>query len=349
MKFRVDLDARGYEVHVGHGTRALLESIIRDRAPRAQRAVIVTSPQLRVLPWFDFVTGVEADVVEVPDGERAKTPATFVELVETLAQRGLSRDDLVVAIGGGAITDLAGFAAASYLRGIDFVNVATSVAGQVDAAIGGKTGVNLAAGKNLLGAFHQPIAVVCDLDVLETLPPRDFRAGMGEVVKCALLEGLDGEGLRSMSFDAQVELAIALKARVVSGDEREGSTRALLNYGHTLAHALERASIAQGRDDLRHGEAVAIGLAFAARLARALGRLNDAGVAVHDEMLASVNLPTRVPDHYDTLDLLEAMKHDKKAHHDLTFVLAGPEGFSVVRGVDTELVRHELEQFRGES
>ncbi|MDE3222510.1 MAG: 3-dehydroquinate synthase [Acidobacteriota bacterium] len=346
---RVDLGARGYDVHVGHGTRAQLASIIRERASRAKCAVIVTSPKLRALPWFDLVTGLETDVVEVPDGERAKTPETFVGLVETLAQRGLSRDDLVVAVGGGAITDLAGFAAASYLRGIDVLHVATSVAGQVDAAIGGKTGVNLVAGKNLLGAFHQPIAVVCDLDVLETLPPRDFRAGLGEVVKCALLEGLGAEELRLMSFEAQVELAISLKARVVSGDEREGSTRALLNYGHTLAHAMERASILQGHDDLRHGEAVAIGLAFAARLARALGRLDDAGVEVHDEMLASVQLPSRVPAQYDTADLLEAMSHDKKAHHDLTFVLAGPQGFSVVRGVDATLVRDELEHFRGES
>lgn len=349
MKIAVDLGERSYDVVVGEGVRAQLASMIADRAPRAERAAIVTSASLRSQPWFDLVTGVETTILELPDGERAKRPEHYVTLVESLATLGLSRHDVVVGVGGGAITDVAGFAAATYLRGVPVVHVATTVAGQVDAAIGGKTGVNLGAGKNLLGAFHQPLGVLCDLATLQTLSERERRAGMGEVVKCALLEGKSPAWLASTSFETQMELAIALKARLVASDEREGSARALLNYGHTLAHALEREALAQANESLRHGEAVAIGLAFAARLARAVGRLDDHGVDEHDAAMNLFHLPTRVPAVFDSSALIEAMSHDKKAHHDLTFVLAGTEGFSVVSGLAPDVVRTTLDQFRGES
>ncbi|HUY43142.1 MAG TPA: 3-dehydroquinate synthase family protein [Acidimicrobiales bacterium] len=348
MRINVALSERSYDVYVGAGVRRELAATIARLAPRARRAAFVTSTELLTQPWFDFESGIAHDLHEIPNGERAKTTDSYLSLVEAFARSRLSRDDLVVAVGGGAITDVAGFAAATYLRGVALINVATTVAGQVDAAIGGKTGINLPDGKNLVGAFHQPLAVFCDYETLDTLPERERRAGMGEIAKCVLLESRDQAWLERATFEEQVELALSLKARIVSDDEFEGGARALLNYGHTLGHALERESLARNIDALRHGEAVAIGLAFAARLARDLGRVDDQVVAAHDAVLAGFALPSRVPNELDTSALLDAMAHDKKAHHDLTFVLAGAQGFSVVAGVAPEQVRDALERFRGE-
>ena len=246
------------------------------------------------------------------------------------------------------MTDLAGFAAATYLRGIDLVHIPTSLVGQVDAAIGGKTGVNLRSGKNLVGAFHQPVGVLCDFETIVTLPERERLAGLGEVAKCWLLEGGFAEELADVSLHDLIVMSVKLKAAIVSADELEGGRRALLNYGHTLAHALEKVALARDRDELRHGEAVAIGLAFAVRLAEALGRVDHSEVLRHDDVLAFLGLRRRIPENYPTSSLLEAMAHDKKAHHDLSFVLAGAEGFEVVNDVDRQLVSDELERFRGE-
>lgn len=348
MKLRVELGERGYDIICGYGVRHELAGLIAERAPRAQRALVVTAKSLRGATWCDVQPGVSFDVIEIPDGEASKTREVYFQLVDEMASRRLSRHDVVVAVGGGATTDVVGFAAATYLRGVSLVNISTTVAGQVDAAIGGKTGVNLDAGKNLLGAFHQPIGVLCDLETLETLSERDRTAGMGEVVKAALLEGRTLDWFTTAKFEELLEMAIALKARIVSGDEREGDQRVLLNYGHTLAHALERRSLTRGEGSLRHGEAVAVGLAFAARLARRLELVDDTLVREHDEFLREIGLPTRVPDFFDTEELIESMKHDKKAHHDLSFVLAGPGGFSLVSGIDESVVRDTLERFRRE-
>jgi 5-deoxy-5-amino-3-dehydroquinate synthase len=254
-----------------------------------------------------------------------------------------------VAVGGGAITDLAGFAAAVYLRGVALVQMPTSLVGQVDAAIGGKTGVNLRAGKNLVGAFYQPLGVLCDTSVLSTLDARERHSGLGEVAKCWLLESRDLDSLRVAPLSALIETAVALKVAIVSGDERESGARVLLNYGHTLAHALEKLALQRGPDEVRHGEAVAIGLAFAARVARALERVGDEVVTYHDDVLSVLGLSGRLPEGYDTEQLLEAMTFDKKARHDLSFVLAGPEGYSLVTGLDRALVAEVLERFKGES
>ncbi len=181
----------------------------------------------------------------------------------------------MVAVGGGAVTDLVGFAAAVYLRGVGVVQIPTSLVGQVDAAIGGKTGINLRAGKNLVGSFHQPLGVLCDTSVLSSLPERERRSGLGEVAKCWILESRDVVSLHRASLTELIEVSAGLKVGIVSDDEREGGRRVLLNYGHTLAHALEKIALARNEDELRHGEAVAIGLAFAARLARALDRVDD--------------------------------------------------------------------------
>ncbi|MBW4030088.1 MAG: iron-containing alcohol dehydrogenase [Acidobacteria bacterium] len=351
MRIRVDVRDAPYEVYLGDGVRHEVGGFIAEHFARARMAVIITSPEIRRQPWFDFGIGigfgVETTVIEVPDGEAAKTLASLEQVCEQLARHQVSRHDVVVGVGGGAITDLAGFAAAVYLRGVAVLQVPTSIVGQVDAAIGGKTAVNLAAGKNLVGAFHQPAGVWCDTATLVTLSERERVAGMGEVAKCWLLEGRTRAQLTDASMVELIELSVALKARIVAADEFETSgTRALLNYGHTLGHALELAALARNSDELRHGEAVAIGLAFAARLARALGRVGDDVVTQTDAVLDFFTLPRRCPRDLDLDEVIAVMARDKKAHHDLTFVLAGGEGYEVVAGIDARVVRGALEQFR---
>jgi 5-deoxy-5-amino-3-dehydroquinate synthase len=349
VNFTVELAERSYDVVVGDGARDELAAMIATRAPRAKSVVIVTSASLAHQPWFSLSSGLEQFTILAPEGESAKTMDALADLLEAFAERRLSRDDVIVAVGGGAITDLAGFAAATYLRGVALVQVPTSLVGQVDAAIGGKTGVNLAAGKNLVGAFYQPLGVLCDTSVLKTLAPRERLSGLGEVAKCWLLEKRSVEDLRDASLDSLIEMAVGLKVAIVGADEREGSTRVLLNYGHTLAHALEKLALRRGPDELRHGEAVAIGLAFAARLARALDRVGDDEVKYHDEVLETLELDGRLPGNYDMDELLEAMTFDKKARHDLSFVLAGVDGYSLVTGIDRAVVANVLERFKGDS
>jgi 5-deoxy-5-amino-3-dehydroquinate synthase len=215
--------------------------------------------------------------------------------------------------------------------------VPTTLLGMVDAAIGGKTGVNLPEGKNLVGAFWQPAGVVCDLDALSTLPPRELRSGHGELAKYHFLTGDD---LEAMALEERVAAAVAIKAEVVAADEREGGRRAILNYGHTLAHALETA----GHHELRHGEAVAIGLWYAAALARRLGRIDDDRVERHREVLAGYDLPLAPPPGADVEELVALMGRDKKAIDGLTFVLDGPRGVEVVAGVPADLVRETLKE-----
>lgn len=348
MKIPVDLAERSYDVVVEPGARAQLGALIHARAPRAKSVALVTSATLLHQSWFDLESGLEQFVVEVPEGEMAKTLDAFGAVVETLAAQRLSRDDVVVGVGGGAVTDLAGFAAATYARGVGLIQVPTSLVGQVDAAVGGKTGVNLRAGKNLLGAFHQPLGVLCDTEVLATLGDRERKSGLGEVAKCWLLEGRSASELSSASLETLIEISVTLKARLVAGDERDSGERVLLNYGHTLAHALEKVALRRDPDELRHGEAVAIGVAFAARLARELGRVGDDVVNEHDAVLDALGLARELPNDADPDELLEAMRHDKKARHDLRFVLAGPEGFSLVEDVDHAVVYSTLTRFRGE-
>jgi 5-deoxy-5-amino-3-dehydroquinate synthase len=344
----VELGERSYDVVVDVDARHQLGELIKRRAPRARSVALVTSSSLVNETWFDIESGREQAVFLVPEGESAKTLGSLEELLEALAQGRLSRDDVIVGVGGGAISDLAGFAAATYLRGVALVQIPTSLVGQVDAAIGGKTGVNLRAGKNLVGAFHQPLGVLCDTSVLDTLPERERKSGLGEVAKCWLLEGRPVDELVTTSLSSLIELSVRLKADVVSNDEREGGLRVLLNYGHTLAHALEKLSLRIGPDELRHGEAVAIGLAFAVRLAKELDLVGENEVANHDAVLEQLGLVTDLPARYDPEELLEAMGHDKKAHHDLSFVLPGPSGFAVVSDIDEANVRDVLELFQGE-
>ena len=348
MKVEVALAGRSYDVSIGAGVRHQLHSVLEERCPDYQLCVIVTSSMLLDEPWFDFLPERNVHIVEVPEGEDAKRLEVLESVCEELAALNVSRSDVIVGVGGGAITDFAGFVAAVYLRGLRLIQVPTTLVGQVDAAIGGKTAVNLSSGKNLVGAFHQPVAVLCDDETLATLDLRDRHSGLGEVAKCWLLEGRDASEIPSTSLEQLIQLSVALKARIVSADEFEGGQRALLNYGHTLAHAIEALSLRRSRDELRHGEAVAIGLGFAARLAYALDRVDHSVVANHDDVLSRFGLSSAVPKELVTADIVAAMGHDKKARHDLTFVLAGPSGFETVTGIDERVVTDALEEFRGE-
>ena len=239
---KVPLGERSYDVLVGQGVRSRLAEVL---PAEARRAVVVTAEEIRV----EIDPGVPTETIYLPPGEQHKNLASIEELCRGFARFGLTRADAVIAVGGGLITDTAGFAAAVYHRGVRVVFVPTSLLAQVDAAIGGKTGVNLPEGKNLVGAFWQPSAVLCDTETLESLPERDYRSGLGEIAKYHFL---GGGRLDELPIEERIARCVEIKAEVVSADEREAGSRALLNYGHTLAHALEIA----GGFELRHGEAV---------------------------------------------------------------------------------------------
>jgi len=325
----VELEDRSYPVIVGAGARHRLLELL---PAGGGRAAIVTQ---ETIPW-EVDSGIEQRTFFLDDGEDAKNLESVEQLCREFSRWGLTRSDVVVALGGGVVTDVAGFAAAVYHRGVAVIHVPTTLLGQIDAAIGGKTGVNLPEGKNLVGAFWQPSAVLCDTETLTTLPPREYRSGLGEMAKYAFL-GV--EGLRDMALDDAVTACVSCKAAVVAADERESGTRALLNYGHTLAHAIETT----GGYDLLHGEAVGIGLVFAARLAKRLGRIDDARVAKHEKLVCEYDLPSRLPPGSDHDALVAVMGKDKKvANSGLTFVLDGRSGLQVVRDVPEAEVRAAL-------
>jgi 5-deoxy-5-amino-3-dehydroquinate synthase len=330
----VPLGVRSYDVVVGDGARHHLPAVL---PPGVRRAAVVTQAGVGV----SVDPGCESRVFVIGDGETAKSMATVENLCSQWAQWGLTRGDVVVAVGGGLVTDVAGFAASVYHRGVPVVFVATTLLAQIDAAIGGKTGVNLPEGKNLVGSFWQPTAVLCDTEVLRTLPDREVRNGFGELAKYRFL-GLATEGATSLEDPAlpeTVAACVAIKAAVVAEDERESGRRAILNYGHTLAHALE----IDGGFDLRHGEAVAIGLVFAARLGHALGRIDADAVNRHVDVVAGYGLPTTLPLGARPVDLVALMARDKKAIDGLTFVLDGAHGVEPVSGVAVETVTRVLE------
>ena len=337
IRVPVPLADQPYDVWVGEGAASLLASVL---PAGVDRLMVVSQPGVPDLIERDRVVA----RVELGDGEAYKTLATVEQLCRDFARAGLTRRDCIVAVGGGMVTDVAGFAAASYHRGIAVVHVPTTLLGMVDAAIGGKTGVNLPEGKNLVGAFWQPAAVLCDLTALETLPERELRSGLGEMAKYHFLTGDD---LMAMPLEERVARCVAIKAEVVVADEREapagtavtgGAGRASLNYGHTLAHALE---ITTGHD-LRHGEAVAIGLVYAAELAGVLGRIGPDRIDEHRAVIERYGLDATLPAGSDPDRLVELMGRDKKALDGLTFVLDGPRGVELVAGVDPTDVKAAL-------
>jgi 5-deoxy-5-amino-3-dehydroquinate synthase len=334
---RVELGPRSYDIVVGRGAldRAAVALAGRARVAVVSQAAIADRYGESLLGALR-AAGAGAEVFLIGDGEEAKSLPTVESLCRRFAAWGLLRGDAVVALGGGVVGDTAGFAAAAYHRGVACLQAPTTLLAQVDAAIGGKTGVNLPEGKNLVGAFHQPVAVVCDVDTLATLPEREYRAGLGEVAKYAFMGDAelsatladDGAAVALLARDPAVltdvvARSVAIKAAVVSADEQERTgLRATLNYGHTLAHALETV----GHYGLLHGEAVAVGLVFATELAAALDRLPSDAPDATRRMLARFGLPTAAPDGLAAADLVMLMRRDKKAAGGLTFVLPGPGG-----------------------
>ncbi len=313
-----------YDVVVGTGLLAELPGLIGDGVQRVlvihPHALAVTGEAVRE----DLAArGFEAYAAEVPDAEEAKTAQVASFLWGVLGQAGLTRSDAIVAVGGGTVTDLGGFVAATWLRGVRVVHVPTTLLAMVDAAVGGKTGINTPEGKNLVGAFHPPVGVLCDLATLETLPEHEFVAGLAEVVKCGfiadpvILDVVESDPTGVRRPDGQhvrelIERAIQVKADVVAQDLREASLREILNYGHTLGHAIEQVE----RYQFRHGAAVSIGMVYAAELARLAGRLSDAEVERHRAILSAVGLPVSYRgDRWP--QLLEAMKRDKKSRGSL--------------------------------
>jgi 5-deoxy-5-amino-3-dehydroquinate synthase len=326
----VSLGDRSYDVIVGAGASDQLAALL----PRSvARAAIVTQ---RSIP-YEVDPGIEHRVFFIDDGEEAKSLSTIEALCRGFSQWGLTRADVVIGVGGGVVTDVAGFAAASYHRGVPVIHVATTLLAQIDAAIGGKTGVNLPEGKNLVGAYWQPHGVICDTAMLSTLPPREMRCGLGEMAKYHFL---GGDSLDALPLDERVAACVRIKGDVVSSDEREGGRRAILNYGHTLAHALETA----GRYDLRHGEAVAVGLIYAAEVARELERIDDDRVAEHRRVVGGYELPLRPPRGTRADAVLPLFARDKKALAGVTLVLDGPRGVEVVTGIDDEVLVRAFER-----
>ncbi len=321
--------ADGYDVVIG---RKLLDRLPDTLGERVRRVLVVHPRALRATG--DAVredlerTGFTALTAEIPDAEEGKHIQVASFCWQVLGQNDFTRSDAIVAVGGGAVTDLAGFVAATWLRGIRVVHMPTSLLGMVDAAVGGKTGINTAEGKNLVGSFHSPAAVLADLDTLATLPRNELIAGFAEVVKCGfiadpgildLIEQDVGEATNPSSdvFRDLIIRAVEVKARLVSEDFREAGPREALNYGHTLGHSIELAE----RYQWRHGAAVSVGLVFAAELARMVGRLDDATADRHKSILSSLGLPVSYRrDRWSAL--LDGMRRDKKARGDLLrFVL----------------------------
>ncbi len=358
MTVRVNSALGPYDVHIEPGAL--------DRLPRhvdgADRVAVIHAPTVadtarRVAGLVDR----PVTLIEVPDAEQAKTPDVLARCWDALAGAGLTRNDLVVGVGGGTTTDLAGFVAATWLRGVAYISVPTTVLAMVDAAVGGKTGINLTAGKNLVGSFYEPRTVLCDLSLLGTLPDRDVRAGLAEVVKCGFIADArildlvsgdlaDAADVTGARFAELVERAVAVKATVVAADFRESTSkgdkvgREALNYGHTLGHAIE----AHAHYAWRHGDAISVGMAWMARVSRDVLGLDPEAVALHDDLLGGLGLPLTYDTPFD--DLRAIMSLDKKARGNrlrlvgLTSlghprIIDGPEE-EVLREAYAELSRH---------
>jgi len=322
---RIHISAdRDYDVVIDVNSQTLIQEL---SATRTRVAIFFSEKMRDSLPTF-VASDAEFFFFPIPDGEAGKSTAVLMQSWNWLGAAGFTRDDLIIGIGGGAVTDFAGFVASSWLRGIDWVAVPTTVAGMVDASIGGKTGINSDYGKNLIGAFYSPITVIIDPQWLTTLSDRDFAAGLAEVVKCGfirdvqILNLLSGKGLNEIRQNREltielIERSAQVKADVVSGDFKESFDREILNYGHTFGHAVESHS----RYTLRHGECVAIGIAFIAHLAAEVGVMNPALVDEHLRLLKTLDLPTTYS-HAQWPELHALMKLDKKSRgNSLRFVV----------------------------
>jgi 3-dehydroquinate synthase len=362
----VALGDRAYDIVIGRGVLASLGARVAALRPGVRTAIVTDRTVAK--HWLEPAerslaeAGIPTSRVIVEEGEISKTYAGLEKVAEALIAAKLERNDLVIALGGGVVGDLAGFAAAILRRGVDFVQVPTSLLAQVDSSVGGKTGINSPQGKNLLGAFHQPVLVIADTSVLDTLSPRQFRAGYAEVAKYGVLgdesffSWLEANHADIFSGGGAREHAIATscraKAAIVSRDERENGERALLNLGHTFGHALEAAT--GFSDRLFHGEGVSVGMVLAAEFSAQLGMISEADAARVERHLAAVGLPTHLQDIAgfaqeglaDADALMALMAQDKKVKRGrLTFILLQAVGRAVVANdVEPALVRDFLQQ-----
>lgn len=351
---RVDLGDRSYEVVVGAGLIGRLDELVPE-FPYSDAFALVTDRNVEAL----FADRVEQQLVRrgmanrlsVDAGEPSKSWAVAEGLLEQMADLRLRRSDPLLALGGGMVLDLGGFVASVYQRGVPLVSVPTTLLAQVDAAVGGKTGVNLTQGKNLAGTFHQPSVVVADVETLATLPEQEFRSGLAEVAKyglsldAALLQELENSIDRLSERDPGilervVTRCVEIKAGLIASDEREMGDRVLLNYGHTLGHALESLSGYQG---WRHGEAISVGMTFAAALSSEAGLLDESSVRRHSQLLERLGLPVSASAEPD--EIIERWKIDKKYRGGPRWVLLKGIGEAVVEtGVDETLVRRALDR-----
>lgn len=340
IRIDVSSEHRTYPILIGTGLSKSLPRLLDERGITRQRLVVSCGPVWRAQGRrFKGVVPARDRPALIPDGERAKTLRTVASLYTHCQRRGLDRSSAVVAIGGGVVGDVAGFAAATYLRGVSLVQIPTTVLAQVDSAIGGKVGVNLPTGKNLVGSFHAPVLVVCDTDVLSSLPAREFRAGLYEVVKYGviadrrLFELMRKKLDRVLAHDADLLTSIVasccrIKAHVVATDERESGLRRILNFGHTVGHALE-ALTRYGR--FRHGEAIGYGMLAAARMSAMRGLMTRDDEARLVEMLGAMGSLPKIGD-LRASDALDVIARDKK-------VVNGRLHFVLARGIGaTEIV-----------
>jgi len=342
IELKVDLGTRSYPILIGDGLLGTPDLLVPYVG--AHQVAVITNT--KVCPLFldkllASLGDVAADVIELQDGERFKTLDTYASVIDALMDKRHNRTTTLIALGGGVIGDLAGFAAATFQRGVAFVQVPTTLLAQVDASVGGKTGVNHPGGKNMIGAFHQPRCVLADTATLATLPGREYRAGLAEVVKYGVIwsadffaeleRRIDTLNQRDAMVLAEViRQSCAIKAAVVAEDEREEGRRAILNYGHTFGHALETLT---GYDQLLHGEAVAIGMVLAADCACRHGLLDEASVQRIRGLVGALGLPTEMPAAIDPSAALAAMGMDKKVV-DGRLRLVLPERIGAVRVTD---------------
>lgn len=320
----VNLAENSYDIHIGSGILANLGTLCSNLG-LTSHAAIVTNPAVNnlygaVIKDSLEKTGCRVDIIQIPDGEEYKNSETLSLVYDRLIEAGLDRKSFIVALGGGVVGDLAGYAAATYLRGIPFVQIPTTLLAQVDSSVGGKTAIDHPRGKNLIGAFYQPKLVLIDIDTLSTLPTREFRAGMAEVIKYGI--SLDEQffnfleqnseqiiAMKPEALSAVIGKCCELKAQVVELDEKESGLRAVLNYGHTLGHAFETLA---GYKEMVHGEAVAIGMILAAKISCATGLCSDSDVKRIIDILTSFGLSTTIPS-IDPRRLCEAIATDKKS------------------------------------
>jgi len=358
----VNLGERSYRIHVGRGLISRVGDELCSLMPPCKTA-LVTDENVEAL-YCDALerslrgAGFEPKRIVLRSGERSKSLATARRLYDEFLGHRLDRKSLVVALGGGVVGDVAGFAAATYMRGIAFVQVPTTLLAQVDSSVGGKVAVNHPLGKNLIGAFHQPIAVFIDVRTLKTLPEREYKSGLAELVKHGLIRDARFfalleknvkalKGCKLSFLEQAVAKSVAIKARVVEADERESGLRAILNYGHTIGHAIEAVSRYRG---YTHGEAVAIGMACAARIAMNRGMLKEDAVVRQNDLLARIGLPVALR-REPTEALIASLYRDKKTIRGrLRFVLLERIGkATIVEGISEEEVVRAIEECRADS